>query len=272
MVELKYIAPPDLFDEEDVLITRKCKITLSTGVTIEVGIGNNGEGMIGIRRAVTDNIAQVFELGLSNEARECLTKLLFQAAVKSLTPPELPAPYYVDDSVTLYNADCRLILPLLPKVDLVLTDPPYGMSYRSNYRNVKHKFIENDESPLFPIDEMWETMRDETAMFVFYSHKIPLVDGRIKNVIVWVKDNWSAGDLEGDFGNQYELIAFLPKGRFKIKGKRHSNVWTFPRELSNIHPTQKPVDLCARAIECSTNEPVQARPEWRQSSLEESQF
>ena len=29
---------------------------------------------------------------------------------------------------TLYNADCREVLPLLPKVDAVVTDPPYGIS------------------------------------------------------------------------------------------------------------------------------------------------
>jgi DNA modification methylase len=36
-------------------------------------------------------------------------------------------PYYQDGAVTIYHADCREILPELPKVDLVLTDPPYGI-------------------------------------------------------------------------------------------------------------------------------------------------
>ena len=34
-------------------------------------------------------------------------------------------PYYEDDAVVIYHGDCRDILPSLPKVDLVLTDPPY---------------------------------------------------------------------------------------------------------------------------------------------------
>lgn len=34
-------------------------------------------------------------------------------------------PYYQDDAVTIYHGDCREIMPTLPKVDLVLTDPPY---------------------------------------------------------------------------------------------------------------------------------------------------
>lgn len=39
----------------------------------------------------------------------------------------LPKPYYDEDGITIYHGDCREILPHLPKVDLVLTDPPYGI-------------------------------------------------------------------------------------------------------------------------------------------------
>jgi len=39
-------------------------------------------------------------------------------------------PYYQDKWVTIYHGDCREILPQLPrKVDLVLTDPPYGLNF-----------------------------------------------------------------------------------------------------------------------------------------------
>ena len=38
-------------------------------------------------------------------------------------------PFYQDEWVQIYHGDCRLILPELPKVDLVLTDPPYGVDY-----------------------------------------------------------------------------------------------------------------------------------------------
>ena len=39
----------------------------------------------------------------------------------------LPKPYYDRDGITIYHGDCKDILPELPKVDLVLTDPPYGI-------------------------------------------------------------------------------------------------------------------------------------------------
>ena len=38
-------------------------------------------------------------------------------------------PYYHKDDIAVYHADCRDLLPLIPEnsIDLVLTDPPYGI-------------------------------------------------------------------------------------------------------------------------------------------------
>jgi len=42
--------------------------------------------------------------------------------------PQMIEPYYSEDGITIYNADCRDVLPQLEPVDLVLTDPPYGVT------------------------------------------------------------------------------------------------------------------------------------------------
>lgn len=39
----------------------------------------------------------------------------------------LPKPYFEDTCVTIYHGDCRHIVPHLPRFDLLLTDPPYGI-------------------------------------------------------------------------------------------------------------------------------------------------
>lgn len=39
-------------------------------------------------------------------------------------------PYFDDGQITIFHGDCRDILPTLPPVDLVLTDPPYGVNKR----------------------------------------------------------------------------------------------------------------------------------------------
>jgi len=41
-------------------------------------------------------------------------------------------PYYEDGQTTIYHGDCREILPTLESVDLVLTDPPYGIGLESH--------------------------------------------------------------------------------------------------------------------------------------------
>jgi DNA modification methylase len=45
--------------------------------------------------------------------------------------PVLPKPYFCDSAVTIYHGDCRKIVPFLPRFDLLLTDPPYGIGASS---------------------------------------------------------------------------------------------------------------------------------------------
>ena len=61
----------------------------------------------------------------------------------------LPAPYFQDESVTIYHGDCRLILPQLPKVDLVLTDPPYGIGYKPQFKWLGETIV-GDDKPFDP--------------------------------------------------------------------------------------------------------------------------
>lgn len=42
-------------------------------------------------------------------------------------------PYYQDDAVTLYHGDCREILPEIPAVTAIFTDPPYSRQFISLY-------------------------------------------------------------------------------------------------------------------------------------------
>jgi len=65
-------------------------------------------------------------------------------------------PYYDDgNGIVIYHGDCREILPHLPKVDLVLTDPPYGINYKplrgSNGSKMWGKeTVVNDNRPFDP--------------------------------------------------------------------------------------------------------------------------
>ncbi len=55
--------------------------------------------------------------------------------------------YYEEKNPNLkiYMGDCLEIMPLLDQVDLVVTDPPYGMNFKSNHRTEKHERIYGDD-------------------------------------------------------------------------------------------------------------------------------
>lgn len=61
----------------------------------------------------------------------------------------MPQPYYQDDACTIYHADCREVLPHLKaeSVDLVLTDPPYGVGLKTKTSDYRHsKYFDNGKS------------------------------------------------------------------------------------------------------------------------------
>jgi len=166
--------------------------------------------------------------------------------------------YHREPAGVIYCGDCLEVLPLLEpdSIDLVVTDPPYGLNYFSNcYNGINpHNRIINDDKFFLPLRRIWKLIKETGALFFFYSWKndpidIP-VDIQIRNKIIWVKNNWTAGDLKGDYGNQYENIAFCPKDKFEIHGKRLSNVWPCDRvpHQKLKHPTEKPCQIIYPAI------------------------
>lgn len=141
------------------------------------------------------------------------------------------------------------------KADMVFTDPPYGYSYESNHQK-KHKMLMNDEEILsflplaylvteenapFYICGGWQTIKD-------WIIQVEDSNLKLKNIIIWKKNNWSMGDLTGAYAGQYEVLFFAHKGRVIIQGKRDRDIWEFDREVPTDHPTKKPVELMAFAI------------------------
>lgn len=161
----------------------------------------------------------------------------------------LPEPYYQDDYVTIYNADCREILPELDKVDLTLTDPPYGMSFQSNHRKEKHLKIAGDAYlPLDLINVSISKANNAAYIFCRWDNLYDLPKPR--SVIAWVKNNWSMGDLKHEHGRQWEACCFYCMDGHKFI-KRIPDVIKRPRTGNNLHPTEKPVDLITEIIACN---------------------
>jgi site-specific DNA-methyltransferase (adenine-specific) len=149
--------------------------------------------------------------------------------------------------------DCLEVMKGLPDkcVDLVLTDPPFGMNFQSGYNN--HKKIEGDDN-LDWIDEWFELLtakvKPDAMLYIFCSfHKVDVFKQAcekhfpVKNILIWHKNNTGMGDLFGDYAPQYEMILFCNLGGKHLTGRRDSNILQFPRTQNELHPTQKPVDL-----------------------------
>jgi DNA modification methylase len=62
-------------------------------------------------------------------------------------------PYYEENGITIYHGDCREILPELEPVDLVLTDPPYGI-YASGGKWGKKYKLQWDKEPFGDIESI----------------------------------------------------------------------------------------------------------------------
>ena len=166
--------------------------------------------------------------------------------------------------------DCTTLLDTIPdnSLDLLLTDPPYGINYESEHREVNpFEKLKNDilEKTLTVLDKTLQIasrkLKENSHVYIFtswktYPYLLPIVERyfTLKNLLVWVKNNWTAGDLDANYGQIHEFILFAHKGRRHLNGKRDASVLHFDRvpENGRIHPTEKPLKLLEYLIEKSS--------------------
>ena len=150
-------------------------------------------------------------------------------------------------NATLYHGDSREILPSLPKVDLVLTDPPYGIGEaagknktRSNLANAKD--YGNDEWDNEPIDDhlLGLTIAAGSNAIIF--------GGNYFNVppspcwLVWDKEN------TGDFADAELAWTNLQKS-VRLKRYMWNGMIRANNEQRGDHPTQKPIGVMLWALD-----------------------
>jgi len=166
------------------------------------------------------------------------------------------------------TGDCFVALKGLADecVDLVLTDPPYGIDYQSNRRVARPKLpkFENDADLGWVegwVDQIYRVLKPDRHFYCFtrfdmYPEMYTQISRRfkVKNCLIWVKNNHGSGDLNGAYAPQCEMIIFAVKGKRPLFGPRESDVL----ECDNVpsahraHPTQKPIQLLRTLIEKST--------------------
>ncbi len=156
-----------------------------------------------------------------------------------------------------------VLIDAIGNADLVFTDPPYGMSYKSK----KHGMIINDDargSELVALvrdalKQAHAASKPEASTYVCLTWRtyadflcaLEQAELAVAACIVW--DKGSVGLGTQHYRPQHEFI-FYCKGHNWYGGKAEGDVWRLNRDHTGDyeHPTQKPVALIERALVNST--------------------
>ena len=161
-------------------------------------------------------------------------------------------PYYEDDLVTLYHGDCREVTAWL-EADVLVTDPPYGMTLRSSRNGAfGDNAIANDE-----------TLEARDSALALWGGRPALVFGRwseprptaTRMVLTWEKgEHVGMGDLALPWKPNTEEVYVLGSG---FTGTRSGSVLKCyaiagtvgrAQDGTRSHPTEKPTALMAALI------------------------
>ena len=144
-------------------------------------------------------------------------------------------PYYEENGVVIYNADCREILPILEPVDLVLTDPPFGLgNFVQVTGNVRgEKVTWNDAAP---DSDFFNLLRSKSKHRIIWGANYFNCFDSDGGAIVWVKNQPMP-----DFSKADIASCSLHK-RVEI----YTRTWTnFVNTKQTKHPCERPVALYA---------------------------
>ncbi len=175
---------------------------------------------------------------------------------------------------------CGRFKPEVRPVDLVLTDPPFGVDNQSNQSVTAHgkeyaRKIANDkdvEEAIAIYKEVMSVLLPKTAeqsdAYVFTSYQVltewlemtnkfmPEFGFHRKAIIVWEKDGPGMGDTNCPWGMGSEFILFFQRGNREKSAIRRNNVIHVPQLRPNqlIHPHEKPTALLELLVKASSRE------------------
>jgi DNA modification methylase len=161
-------------------------------------------------------------------------------------------PYYEEDGITIYHGDCREILPSLRRFDLLITDPPYGISWSrgTNHkrRGKEHTGIQNDHDTSCR-DEVLENIGGLGIVFGSFYAPFP---ARLKQVLVWQKPS-DCGVVGSVTGYRRDAEPIFLVGDWPFRAVKWSSVFRIYRGMSTTaresgHPHSKSVALLESLI------------------------
>lgn len=161
------------------------------------------------------------------------------------------------------------------KADLLLTDPPYGVSYADkniflnsiSRGNKIQKEIANDHQTAEEMNQFWDVVltnahratSDRASYYIFSPQggdlmmmmmSIRHAKWQLKHMLVWVKNNHVLGRCDYNYKHEPVFFGWKENGTHEFFGDGScTSVLEFDRhQKSDLHPTMKPVSLCSYLI------------------------
>lgn len=172
---------------------------------------------------------------------------------------------YEDEYIKLYHGN-MLEEPAWLEADVLITDPPYGMSYQSNFAKAGPSDPIYGDRDTILRDSCLQMWGDVKPAIVFGTWRVPRPQGT-RQLVIWHKgDTPGMGDLTLPWGPSHEDIYILGgRGPGHWVGKRgpsviRSRLREGTGTKDHDHPTPKPVYLMQTLISHTNPEYVIADP------------
>lgn len=151
------------------------------------------------------------------------------------------------------------------KANLVVTDPPYNVNYSAQAGNIKNDNLKDEEFYNFlfkAFSNMASSMELDASIYVFhadtegYNFRKAFKDAGLylSGVCIWAKQSLVLGRSPYQWRHEPVLFGWRKDGKHKwYADRKQSTIWNFDRPAKNgLHPTMKPVALCAYPIQNSS--------------------
>ena len=154
------------------------------------------------------------------------------------------------------------------RANLIVTDPPYGVSFKSSSGlTIQNDSMKNEEFYAFLLSafkNMADVLEKGGAAYVFHADTEGLnfrrafIDAgfHLAGCCIWVKDSLVLGRSDYQWQHEPILYGFLQNGKHPwYSDRKQTTIWNFakPKRSAN-HPTSKPLDLLAYPISNSSQE------------------
>ena len=154
------------------------------------------------------------------------------------------------------------------KANLILTDPPYGVSFKSaSGLTIQNDSMKNEEFYTFLLSSfqrMAEHLEKGGSAYVFHADTEGLnfrkafIDAgfHLAGCCIWVKDSLVLGRSDYQWQHEPVLYGFMQNGKHHwYSDRKQTTIWNYDKPKRNKdHPTSKPLDLLGYPIQNSSQE------------------